>query len=303
MERQSTHSLPVGQFHHHGRAHRGTHAPRESRRSLEQQLPFSHNGRARHRLPTQDGTTGRKAAEQLSLEDGITDLFASVNETIEYFFQFQEEFHQDVYRISNYCEKRLLEAVWMQKVRPVDKANRRNARYDQSGNQGGPGYGPTTFRNVMRQLLSALTAALTAAEDFRPPQRRPSRYSADDASKIRQQLHRSYQNLRKSFSVVMERRSEMESVNTELEMLRLFLSRNGADEGREDDGKDYRQGRGGHQPQVGSDFQSQDVYEESGEQEGGWPDVQEDGQGKIVRLGLDAPADFSAGGESTGNTW
>ncbi|KAL8722439.1 MAG: hypothetical protein Q9225_001061 [Loekoesia sp. 1 TL-2023] len=270
------------------------------------ELPFPHDGRTRHGPPAQYGTTGRKAAEQLSLEDGIAYLFDSVSETIEYCSQFQEEFHQDIYRISSYCEKRLLEAVWMQKVRPVDKASRdrqRNARYDDSGNHGGADYEPPTFRNIMRQLLSALTAALTAAEDFRPSQRRPSRYSVDDATKIRQQLHRSYQNLRKSFTVVMERRSEMESVNTELEMLRVFLSRNGADQGRQEDGKDYSQGRSGYQPPVGSDFQSQDVYEESGEQEGEWPNVQEDGQGKTMRLGLCVSADFSAGEASTDNTW
>ncbi|KAL8832421.1 MAG: hypothetical protein Q9170_004879 [Blastenia crenularia] len=245
---------------------------------MDQQSAFAPDGRARNRPPVQYATTSRKAVEQVSLEDGINDLFNFVNDAIQYFARFERDFHQDIHQIREYCDKGLLEAVWTQKVHPIEKQSRDRRGSSRSNNFGdhhAADHESPTFRNTMRQMLSDLDAALAAAESFRPSQRRPSRYSGEDASKIRQQLHRSYQSLKKSFLLVMNRRLEMETVNTELEMLRVFLSRNGAKEDREVDGRDHGYGGGGHQSEAGNGFHDHEGYEEAVDQEGGGNDGQE----------------------------
>ncbi|KAL8833805.1 MAG: hypothetical protein Q9176_007803 [Flavoplaca citrina] len=80
----------------------------------------------------------------------------------------------------------------------------------------------------MDQLLSCISNTIRAAEEFRPSQRRPSRYKTDDVAKIRQQLPRAYSSLQGSCPKAMDRCSEMEHVTTELEMLRVFLESKGA---------------------------------------------------------------------------
>ncbi|KAI4273235.1 MAG: hypothetical protein L6R38_006383 [Xanthoria sp. 2 TBL-2021] len=168
------------------------------------------------------------------LEEGIQDLFESVNEAIEFFAHFTLDYQQDVHRISKYCNKQLINAIWAEKARgsPRDakdgRAGRRRGDPDHDVDREDRIQSPS-LPNSLTELLSAIAATLRAAEDFRPSQRRPSRYKIDDVAKIRQQLQRAFQSLRKSYPVVMERRSEMEHVTTELEMLGVFLGRNGAE--------------------------------------------------------------------------
>lgn len=245
---------------------------------MHQQPAFPPNERARNHSHAKRDTPGRRPTEIPSLEDAIIDLYDSVDDAIQYFSHFEQDFRQDTHRIRNYCDKGLLEAIWASKVHPQTSAQRSSrthseaeANYD----------GHETCRGTMKQLLSALGAALAAAEDFRPSQRRPSRYSPDDAMKIRVQLHRSYQNLRKSFSMLTQRRSEMETVNTELEMLRVFLSRNGAEEREVGNGRRQAQAIPDRQMNEGV-YERETAWEGTGEQVEEWDGGHEGGQGESL---------------------
>lgn len=250
MER---HHLPIRQSHHQSRSPQDIYAHQDGRRSLAQHPTFPHDGRASRRLGSQHGPPTRMPTQTtISLEDGISDLYDAVDDAIQHFSHFEQEFHQDIHRIQAYCDPPLLEAVWMQKIHPHENKARDHHQRDtyrgrSSTEQGhGGNRNPPSIRHTMRQLLSSLDAALVSAEAFQSGhKKRPTRYSAEDAHKIRQQLHRSYQSLRKSLSVLVKKSSEIESLNTELEMLRVFLSRNGGEQGRYGHGGAGTGGAGG----------------------------------------------------------
>ncbi|KAL8752467.1 MAG: hypothetical protein Q9199_005719 [Rusavskia elegans] len=214
---------------------RDSHERHGGRRSLDHphSMMESEVKTGRHHS-SQRGMASRRSKEHdVPLEEGIQDLFESVNEAIEFFAHFTQDYQQDVHRISKYCNKQFINAIWAEKARGCP----RDARDGRAGRRrGDPDHDvdredrmqPPSLSNSLTQLLSAIAATLRAAEDFRPSQRRPSRYNTDDMAKIRQQLQRAFHSLRKSYPVVMERRSEMEHVTTELEMLGVFLGRNGA---------------------------------------------------------------------------
>lgn len=210
----------------------------------------------------------RSKGQDVSLEDGIGELFESVNEAIKLFGYFDHDYQQDVQRIRRYCDQHLIDAVWMQKVRGSPRegrtgGGRRRGDLDDELEREERTQ-PPNLRNTMKQVLSTMDMALDAVESFRPSQRRPSRHTPEDVAKIRKQLHRTYQNLRKSFSVVLERRSEMEHVTTELEMLSLFLGRNGASGGNDGARSGARGGQhgGGRRRTAESEVRGQSAYEE-----------------------------------------
>ncbi|KAI4114882.1 MAG: hypothetical protein LQ345_004422 [Seirophora villosa] len=246
---------------------RGAHGHRQS---IAQQPPFPRDGRAPEHPRAQRSVRGRRPAESISLEDGMNHLYAAVNDAIHYFARFDHEFRQDTHLIRNYCGKRLIEAIWASKVRPHTQSQSQHgqrARFEDEYIREGP---VSDFESAMERLLFSLRAALTAAEEFRPSQRRPSRFSAEGVARIQKQVHRTFQNIRRSYTIVMERRSEMETVNTELEMLRVFLSRNGAEEGRRrDDPEQFREG-GARPPRGDSELEGGSHTEESVEQLEEW---------------------------------
>ena len=262
-----------------------------------QDLPLHRGSDRRTRRsdpPSQRGASTRKHIAAASLEDSIAYLFEAVNDAITQFDHFDQAFQKDVHRLRSYCSDRLVEAVWIQKVSPKESKNRDRRRdrqhRDDDDDANRDVSQSAALRGTVDSLLEDLTAALRAADEYRPSQRNPGRYKAEDVSKIRQQLHRSYQNLRKSFSIVTERHSEMETVTTELEMFRLFLSRNGGDEGqgRADKGRlgannvrDHGHG-GGH---------DHGTFEEDDDQGEEWNGGHAAGQGKPSQHFPELPTD------------
>lgn len=264
---------------------------------MDQQPSYHPDGRARNQPRTHRGTSSRRAAEAPSLEDGIIELFDSVNHAIDFFSHFEQEFRQDTHRIQTYCEQGLLEEVWGSKVHPQATGQRgMRKQHDRDRNFDGPDAEIPTFRDTMNELVSSLDGALSAAESYRVSQRRPSRYSPEDAAKIRQQLRRSDHNLRRSFAIVGKRRSEMETVNTELEMLTVFLSRNGAEEGRRRDDPGHSRAGGGRTRRGGDDMrhsgnaEGDTAWEEGGEQVEEYSGGYGDGQGKFRNVSIDCLA-------------
>ncbi|KAL8706578.1 MAG: hypothetical protein Q9201_000391 [Fulgogasparrea decipioides] len=281
MDQRWNQSLPLRKPDYHGGSPRDAIDRRGGgRRSLDQQSPFLGDGRGRYNSQSQRERPGRLSTESVTLEDGVVDLFHAVNDAIQQFGHFEQDYDRDVQRIRSYCDKELIEAVWMQKLAPrAISRDRQRERYGGPDERDKAEHQPLNLRGTMKQLLSTLGAALHAAEDFRPSQRRPSRYSPDDVSEVRQYLHKAYHSLRKSFSTIVEHRSKIGKVNTELEMLRVFLSRNGAEESGERGGTVRFQAsddptRGGE-----SDFQGQGSYHDDSEQGVGWSPSQADGQG------------------------
>ncbi|KAL8930436.1 MAG: hypothetical protein Q9208_000620 [Pyrenodesmia sp. 3 TL-2023] len=291
MDRQRMPNLPDRRRDSHGAARN-----MPGRRSMDQQPPYPPDVRARNQPRNHHGIPSRRPAEHPSLEDGIIELFDSVNDAIQFFSHFEQDFRQDTHRIQTYCEKPLLEEVWASKIRPQASGQRgMRKQHDGDSNFDRPDARIPTFRDTMKELVSSLEGALTAAESYRVSQRRPSRYSLEDAAKIRQQLRRSDHNLRKSFAIVGKRRSEMETVNTELEMLRVFLSRNGAEEGRGGCDPGHSRGGGGRQWRGGDDMrdcgntEGDTAWEERGEQVEEYSGGYVDGQGEHHPINIGGP--------------
>ncbi|KAL8767579.1 MAG: hypothetical protein Q9209_005951 [Squamulea sp. 1 TL-2023] len=218
---------------------RGRPTPRDSherhggRRSLDHPSRFLEDeGRSGYHQSSQRGIPKRRSKEHdISLEDGVQDLFHSVNEAIDLLSHLDRGFQQDVQRIRVYCDERLINAIWMEKVRGIPRETRDGRIGRHRGGhdeeiETGEQRQSTSLRSTIKQLLSTIEIALDAAHHFRASQRRSSRYKPDDVAKIGQQLTRTYENLRKSFPVVMQRSSEMGHITTELEMLGVFLGRN-----------------------------------------------------------------------------
>lgn len=288
MEGRWNQGLPVRQPDHHGRASRDPSERHGGRRSLDQQSQFGNEGRPR-RISSQNqrGPLGRISTGTAPLEDGIADLFHAVNDAIQEFGQFDQDFRQDVKRIRIYCNERIIEAVWMYKVSPRGSKSRnrqQRGKLREVDDFDGADHQPPGLQDIMEHLMRSLEEVLNAVDAFRPSQRRPSRYSSEDVSKIRQQLHRAYENLRRSSSIITQHHSEMETVTTELEMLRLFLSRKGAEEDGHEAGHEAGAARfhegGGRRQVTQSGLQSQGAYGDDGDQAQEWDGGQTDQQGK-----------------------
>lgn len=218
---------------------RGRPTPRDSherhggRRPLDHPSPFMEDeDRSGYHQSSQRGLPSRRTKERdISLEDRIQDLLEFVNEVIDLLGHLDRGFQQDVQRISMYCDRRTIDAVWMEKVRGNPRVNREGRTGRHRGGHDDEvetedQRQSTSLRSIIKQLLSTIDIALEAARHFRPSQRRTSRYKSDDVAKIGQQLTRTYENIRKSFPVVMQRSSEIGHMTTELEMLGVFLGRN-----------------------------------------------------------------------------
>ncbi|KAL8645764.1 MAG: hypothetical protein Q9226_007153 [Calogaya cf. arnoldii] len=210
----------------------------------------------------------RSKDHDVSLGDAIQDLYESVMEAIGFLNDFARDYQQDIHRISRYCDKRFIDEVWKQKARgnPRDTRDTRDKRAGQRGGESEydgdrqERVQPPSLPNTLDQLLSTIESATRAAEDLLRSQRRSSRYKTDDAVKIRQQLQRSYQNLQSSCDVVMRKRSEIEQIITELQILKVVLERNGAggDAGRSAGGGGRPGGRRGMSQSEGG---GQNAYE------------------------------------------
>ncbi|KAL8724435.1 MAG: hypothetical protein Q9166_007957 [cf. Caloplaca sp. 2 TL-2023] len=277
---------------------RGRATPRDSHERYSGHQSSDHFARfvgdedsGRYHSSSQRGVPNRRSREQdMSLEDGILELFEVINEAINIFAHFNQDYQQDVQRIRKYCDKHLIDAVWMQKVcggsREAGDPRRRH-RGEQDEDMDRTARQSPSLRSTMKQLLSSVELALNAAQVFRPSPRRPSRYTSDDVVKIQEQLHRTYQNLRRSFPIVTERRSEMEHVSTELEMLRLFLGRNGAADGVEDVARGGGHGGGSRRPGGFTGGSHVGFEEEAGEQVEEWSGGQDAGKGEPKSSSLD----------------
>ncbi|KAL9041764.1 MAG: hypothetical protein Q9180_001065 [Flavoplaca navasiana] len=222
---------------------RGSATPRDSyerhgggRRSLEHpHSMMDREIRSGHHYSSQRVAAGHRSREQnVSLDDGMQDLFETVNKAIGLFSHFSQDYQQDIQRISRYCHRRIVESIWVEKTRsgPRDtrdgRADRRRGEPPAHDMDREERMQPPSLGKSMDQLLSGIRNTIKAAEEFRPSQRRTSRYKADDVAKIRQQLSRAYSSLQGSWPKAMDKYSEMEHSTTELEMLRVFLESKGA---------------------------------------------------------------------------
>ncbi|KAL8952561.1 MAG: hypothetical protein Q9222_001551 [Ikaeria aurantiellina] len=263
--RESTYE---GHDNHH---YRPNHAPDVAfaKHQHAQQVAGTKDGRSHTQDPRR-----RRSPVRLSLEDAMTSLYECATEARAHFDDFHQDFKRDIRGIQEYCNQRIIDAVWAQKVRGGHRDHDAQTERRGSGRHDGhpAEQQDVSLRSTMKALLSTTSTAAGAAEDFRPSQRRPSRYTPDDVSKIRHQLHRSHQNLRKSFGVLMGSRSEMEHVTTELEMLLLFLSRNGAGDATH---SNYEPGAKIGRQRMGATIDDDGPYGESGEQVEEWTGPQE----------------------------
>ncbi len=276
---------------------RGSATPRDSherhgggRRSLEHpHYMMDREIRSGHHHSSQRGAAGHRSRERnVSLDDGMQDLFGIVNQAIGFFNHFSQDYQQDIQQISRYCHRRVVESIWAEKTRngPRDtrdgRADRRRGEPPEHDMDRDERVQPPSLGKSMDQLLSGISNTIRAAEEFRPSQRRPSRYRTDDVAKIRQQLSRAYSSLQGSCLKVMDKYSEMEHVTTELEMLRVFLESKGA-------GGDVDRGAGGGVRPSGRRMMDQgveggqDAYGgEMDEPEEEWDGGQESEQGEPV---------------------
>ncbi|KAL8691854.1 MAG: hypothetical protein Q9218_003015 [Villophora microphyllina] len=282
MDTRFDSGLPLRQPYHHGRPSRLPLDRGGGRHSHDASASYANGVRSRHNSHSRRDKPSRRSLGNATLEAGIEELSHCVDAAIDEFSNFEQEFRQDIHRIRNYCDSNLIEAVWMQKVHPREQS--RNHQHGRSAEAEGPDSSerrPPGLRDTIKTVLSGLGAALNAAEQFRPSQRRPSRYAPEDIPKIHKRLQRAVQDLRELFPEAMERHEELKNMKTALGELRLFLTDNGA-EPRGDGGGNVRfddtsgRAHGGrsedqHQDAYGDDDEHVEEYTGGGGNGGGKP--------------------------------
>ncbi|KAL8672102.1 MAG: hypothetical protein Q9168_003434 [Polycauliona sp. 1 TL-2023] len=249
---------------------------------------MEHEGRrssGHHHHPSQRGTPGgrRSKEHEVSLEEGIQELFDSANEAIGFFTRFEQDFNGDVQRISRYCSERITDAIWKAKAREAPREShdgragrRRGGENERDSERQERRQPPPSLGNSLGQLLSGIEDTVRIAEEFRPSQRRPSRYKPEDVAGIRRHLARAYRALHELFPDFIEKSSKMKPVVTELEILVVSLkghvAGNDADRGagggrRSGGGRDMGQRETGGQKSYGGEEDEPEEEWDGGQQQ------------------------------------
>ncbi|KAL8998158.1 MAG: hypothetical protein Q9169_002712 [Polycauliona sp. 2 TL-2023] len=281
QDRSRGRATPRDSHERHGGGGRHSHAMMDHHQS---------NGGHHHSRGHREVGNRRSKDHDISLEDSIQDLFESVNEALGYFAHFVQEYDTDIQRINHYCHESITDAIWKAKARgpppPREShdgrgSGRRRGGESEHDREGQERRKPQSIHGSLGQLLSSMDTTIRAASEFRPSQRRPSRYKPDDVAGIQQHLLRAYGSLDRLYPVVVEKRSKMKPVMTELEMLGVSLRNHvdggatdrGAGGGRRSDGRrDMGQRETGGQDDYGGDVN---------EPEEEWDGGQEPTQGEL----------------------
>ncbi|KAL9610853.1 MAG: hypothetical protein Q9167_004458 [Letrouitia subvulpina] len=207
---------------------------RGSRRaSAELRSPHTDNDRHGRYGGYHNGSS-RKQDLRNSLDDAVDDLLAVVNDAMDFYKHFEQDFYHDTQRIS-YVDAHTIGEIWMQKVRPIQKRPRddRQSHSERSDDLSqGDRQASLSFRRMGKQLLKSINRAFEVAMSAKSSRSRDgSRYSLEEVSKIRYHLEKTSPSIERSLHAVHERVSEMQPLLTELEMFSLFLSRNKAHDG------------------------------------------------------------------------
>ncbi|KAL8663313.1 MAG: hypothetical protein Q9202_003949 [Teloschistes flavicans] len=282
MENRYSQGLPLRQPYPHGRPSRVSVDGGDGRWSHDPSPSYINDEESlRHNSLSQRGRPGRRSSELVSLEDSVVQLSQCVIAAMATFNKIEVDFDQDIHRIRRYCDKGLIEEIWMQKVRPRNRS--RNHRHGQPGEaedldrneRQSPG-----LRETMKQLYPALGAALSAAENFRPSQRKPTPYSSEDVRNIHKRLNKANKDFGDHWRSILESHSEFGRMRTTLDELRTFLSHNGGEFGRNQGDSvrfDDRSSRGAH---AESDAQGRAGYGEDDEHMEEYSGGQNNGEGK-----------------------
>ncbi|KAL9040792.1 MAG: hypothetical protein Q9214_004341 [Letrouitia sp. 1 TL-2023] len=234
MEQPWGHKPPM---RHPSRANPGSQilVDRGSRRaSADMRSPHTDNDRHGRYEGYHNGSS-RKQELRVSLDDAVDDLLAVVHDAMDFYKRFEQDFYHDTRRIS-YVDAHTIGEIWMQKVTPTQK-RARGGRQPHSERSDDLSHGDReaslSFRSIRKQLLKSINRAFEVAMSVKSSRSRDgSRYSSEEASKIRYHLEKTSPSIERSLLAVHERISEMQPLLTELEMFSLFLSRNKAhDEG------------------------------------------------------------------------
>lgn len=178
--------------------------------------------------------SSRRQELKISLDDAVDNLLAVVNDALDFYKHFEQDFYHDTQRIS-YVNANTIGEIWMQKVRLIQKRARggRQSQSERSDDMShGDREGNLSFRSIEKQLWKSINRVFHATVSAKPSRsRNGSRYSPEEGSKISCHLKKTSPSLERSLLAVHKRISEMQPLLTELEMLSLFLNRNKADDG------------------------------------------------------------------------
>lgn len=154
---------------------------------------------------------------RISCEEAMNALLKATDKTQEFLSQFKDDFDQDIRSVESYASPEMINELWCSKVE-VGDGHHHSAR-SRSQDQV-----PLNFRDVVRGLYKSLKSAISSTNP-----------KLDHA--VARKLHHANDDMWQLLQDVAVDSKLMNELMTELEMLTVFLERNGARAGSRSDNR------------------------------------------------------------------
>lgn len=178
------------------------------------------------------GRHGRHKPIKISLEDAMDDLIGVLEQSMDFYADFKEEFNQEVDGIKPYVNATILSCLWACKISKSDNLrshchiNRKQHLGNTQVEDPKPACG---FRTTNKQIKRMFKVAIAAAE-FLMSQKQTQQMNFDPqtASRIFEKLRSGYTDISAYLESASKRIKDLYALLTEMEMMTTFLKRNGA---------------------------------------------------------------------------
>lgn len=178
------------------------------------------------------GRHGRHRSIKISLEDAMDDLIGVLEQSMDFYADFKEEFNREVDGIKPYVNATILSCLWACKVSKSDDLrshchiNRKQHLDNMHVEDPKPACG---FRTRNKQIKRMFKVAIAAAEFLRSQkQTHQMNFDPQTASRIFEKLRSGYTDISAYLESASKRIKDLDALLTEMEMMTTFLKRNGA---------------------------------------------------------------------------
>lgn len=206
--------------------HRSAEAARygDNRRCMER----SHHGRSSH----------LQGFPSALLDNALHDLQSVLENAVDFYGGFVEDFDRDIQLIRPYAGPRIMEHLWVNKVTLRDGQFRSGGRAQvrrEENSSSGRLTSSQTFRSISGEVNDCFRAAIESRMSIRE-----SSIEAQSASRIRKKLEQAYREVFKLMRTALQQRADADALVTELEMVLTLLEKTGPQRSRLDDRDNHK---------------------------------------------------------------
>lgn len=160
-------------------------------------------------------------------------------ESLAFYGGFRNTFDRDIQNIKPYAPAGVLDQLWTSKVRMASKRNEDGrGNRDRGSNRKMGGQEPEiSFATKASEIAQHIRTAIEASDGVHEPE------DKDNARNVFRKLGKTYTDIDMLLKAAPHRRRDADLLLTELELLRTFLSRSGANQGH-DEGPSERRNHG-----------------------------------------------------------